>query len=197
MRKKFTLPQSPKRKVAPVNMRREEHQFVIDGYLVDEVLKQIPAQIKIVQAYINLMNRVPDVRIAVPNVLKKLGVTAMRDSGARKTVSVIFDKPSKEFIKQQVSKICKILNFPYEKAYFRYVVLSNTPYDSKEYTALKFEHCTKEIKPNELDLRKKLRVLGATTGQGKVQSLISELGAHKYSCVIKEEPAKFIMCSKE
>ena len=188
---KFIRASLGSKKVASINMRREEHQFVIDGFLIDEVLKQIPPGIKIIQAYVHLIKRDKEQRIAVPNALRKYGITMIRNAGLAKRASMIFDATNKENIKQNISKACIALDMPYQKAYFRYVVLSNAD------GTVKFEHCTKEIKPDELDQRKKLRVLGATEGSGKVQSLIAALGAKKFRCVIKEEPVKLIMCSRE
>lgn len=186
----FTRKGSGTKKIAPINMRKEEHQFVIDGYLVDEVLKQVPAGLKIIQAYVYAVDHKSTAKIAIPNSLKKLGVSSIYTAGSSKRVTLTFDQTSKENIKNKLDQVCKLLNLDRNRAYFRYVVLSNGE------GTVKFEHCTKEIKPDETDLRKKLRVLGATLGTGKVQSVISNLNASKYVCHIKEQPVRFIMCSK-
>lgn len=185
------MPRTGQKKVAPVNMKKEEHQFVIDGYLIDEVLHQIPPKIKIIQAQVVLMKRGLEQRIAVPNNLRKLGVMRINDIGACKRAFMQFDATSHTHLRDSVKQTCEALQMPYPKSYFKYIVLAI------EGAACKFLHCTKEIKPDELDQRKKLRVLGATEGQGRVQSLLAELGAKKFKCTIKEEPVKLIMCSRE
>ena len=177
-------------KPAPIDMRKDEYQFIIDGYLIDEVLKQIPAPVKIIQAYVHLIQRGSEHRIAVPNVLKRLGVTSIRTHESGKMVSMIFDAISKHSLQQNVSKACKALNTPYDKAYFQYIVLGNAEASGK------FMHCTKEVRPDETDQRKKLRVLGLVSGVGKVQGLVAELGAKKFHCSIKEQTIKVVMCSR-
>lgn len=189
--KKFFRAGTGAKKIAPVNMKKEEHQFVIDGYLVDEVLRQIPPTLVINQAHVCLIKRGLERRLVVVNELKKHGVTVLREQGTALRGSLICDKISKAGLIGKVKTACKMLNMPYDKAYFKYIVLANDD------GAAIFEHCTKEIRPDETDLRKKLRVLGATSGTGKVQSVIQEIGAKKFRCVIKEEPVKLIMCSRE
>ena len=54
MKKKFVQSGAPRNKQASVNMRKEEHQFVIDGYLVNEVLSHIPPTIKILLSLIHI-----------------------------------------------------------------------------------------------------------------------------------------------
>lgn len=179
------------KKIAPVDMRKNEHQFVIEGFLVDEVLSQIPTEIKIIQAYVYLTKRGVDNYITVPNKLRKLGVTSIRQVEPVKTISMRFDVITKGELRKNVAEACKELEIPFSKSYFKYVVLSNGE------GAGKFSHCTKEIHPDAADKRKKLRVLGLIQGQGKVQSLVADLGAKKFMCSIKEESVKLVMCSRE
>ena len=190
MKKTYTRNSTGSKKIAHVNMRKEEHQFVIDGYLIDETLKQIPDGINIIQAGVCIYRIGTKHKIMVPNVLKKLGIQSMREHGIAKEVIFVFDSIHKTSLVRNLKEACKKVELPYEKAYFKYIVLGN-----KEATG-RFDHCTKEVKPDETDLRKKLRVLGCVSGTGKIQSLLADLGAHKYECRIKEEPVKFVMCSK-
>lgn len=187
----FVKSSSGTKRIAPIDMRKEEHQFVIDGYLVDEVLSQIPPILKILGGNVTIMNKEKNGKIVVPNIVRKLGVTSMYRTGSMQAASIVFDQISKEAIKNNVSLACKTLNMDRSRAYFRSILLSNGA------GTVRFKHVTKEIKPDETDLRKKLRVMGATLGHGKVQSVISSLNAKKYKCVIKEEPVKFVMCYKE
>ena len=178
------------KRLAPVDMRKDEYQFIIDGYLINEVLKQIPTPIKIVQAYVHLIQRGSEHRIAVPNALKKFGVSSIRAHEGGKMASMVFDSISKAALQDNVAKACKALNMPYDKAYFQYIVLSNGESSGK------FSHCTKEVRPDETDQRKKLRVLGLVSGAGKVQGLLADLGAKKFHCSIKEQTIKVVMCSR-
>jgi HrpA-like RNA helicase len=180
-----------RKKIAPINMKKEEHQFVIDAYLVDEVLSQIPADIKIIQACIYCIKREKNHRIIVSNALRKEGCSSAYLQGECVRYQLIFDQTTKSVIRSKYEKICELTGADRRYSYFRYLVLANKNGN------VKFEHTTKEIKPDETDLRKKLRVLGATTGSGQVQSVISDLNAKKYRCSIKEEPVKFVMCYRD
>ena len=100
-------------------------------------------------------------------------------------------KHSEDAIKKYVKEGCIKSNINPDKAYFKFLLLSNGKGN------VVFRLATKEIKPDSTDLRKKLKVLGATEGSGQVQSVIADLNAKKYKCVIKEEPVKFVMCYKE
>lgn len=178
------------KKVAPVNMKHEEHQFVIDAYQVEEVLSEIPSTLKIIQAQVLVNNNGHHRKVVVPNALRKLGVSHISERSERRQTSIIVDEISKSALKDKVLEVCKIMNADINKAYFKHIVLSN------DQGAVKFQYATKEIKPDETDLRKKLKVLGAILGVGRVQSVINELNAKKYVCHIKEESVKFVMCKK-
>lgn len=178
-------------KLAPVNMRKDATQFVIDAFFIDEVLSLIPDGINIIQAEIWLYKRDVDNRLMIPNVLKALGVIYMRESGMVKSTKLIFDETTKEQIKRNVQKVATALDMPYSKAYFKSIVLSNAD------GAGKFEHTTKEIRPDDTDLRKKLRVMGLTSGQGKVQALVAAINAKKFRCTVKQEAVRIVMCSRD
>lgn len=188
---RFVKSGAPRIKQAPVNMRKEEHQFVIDGYLVNEVLSQLPPTIKILGAAVLAYSSAPKHKVVVPNTLRKLGIGVIYERSSIKEIKFSFDANSPEAIRRCVKEGCVKLNIDAAKAYFGYLLLSNGKGN------VMFRHCTKEIRPDETDQRKKLRVLGATEGQGQVQSVISDLNAKKYRCVIKEEPVKFVMCYKD
>lgn len=187
---RFIRQSSGGKRIAPINMRKEEHQYVIDGIHVDEVLKQIPSNLQIIQAQILMGSGGRNRKIVVSNELKKLGVSHIHEQQERQRASIIVDEISKDGLREKVSAVCKYMSIDPSRAYFNYIILSN-----KEGN-VKFLKCTKEIKPDETDLRKKLKVLGATMGTGRVQSVLTDLNAKKYVCKIKEEAVKFVMCSK-
>lgn len=179
------------RKLAPIDMRKEEYQFVIEGFLINDVLNQIPDEIQILQAVVVITKRGTDHRVALSSRMRRLGITYIRQTEPVKTVHIKFDVTRKAEIRKNVTQACMELEVPFQKSFFKYIVLSN-----KE-GAGKFKHCTKEIHPDASDKRKKLRVMGLVQGQGKVQSLVADLGAKKFKCSIKEEAVKLIMCSRE
>ena len=191
MKKKFVQSGAPRNKQASVNMRKEEHQFVIDGYLVNEVLSHIPPTIKILGARVIVNSMGLRHKVVIPNALRKCGISVITERAPSKECTFTFDATNEQIIRRYVKEGSIKLGLDPNKAYFQYVLLSN------EKGNVMFRHCTKEIRPDETDLRKKLRVLGATEGTGQTQSVISELNAKKYRCVIKEEPVKFVMCYKE
>lgn len=188
MKKKFVREHLGPKKLT--NMKKDSHQFVIDGFLVDEVLSQIPNDIKIIQSRISCVVSPSNTKIVVPNKLRKLGVEYMRTRSYGKEIIIVMDEAKPMTIKKNVDQACQEAGVPRARAFFQYIVLSNGEATGK------FEHCTKEINPDETDLRKKLRVLGLVTGQGPVQGLISQLGAKKYLCQVREETVRLMMCSK-
>lgn len=191
MQNKYVRQQLGQKKLAPVNMKKNEYQFVIDSFLIKDVLKQIPNDIKIIQSQVLVYTQTAKKRVIVPNILKKKGVQYVRELGWAKEVVFVFDKASKELILKNVTDVCEKENLSLDKAYFKYIIFSNGD------ATARFEHCTKEQRPDETDLRKKLRVLGCVSGTGRVQGLISQLNATKFHCSIKEEVVKMIMCTKE
>ena len=190
IRKGWVMKGNRTKKIAPIDMRKEEIQHVIDGYLVQEVLKQIPPEIKILGGIIKISLINKKKRMIVPNILKQCGVQSIWVGDGAKDVVITFDEISRNALIKNVKLACSRLNMPFERAYFSSLLLSNGQGNGR------FEHCTKEQTPDETDLRKKLRVLGLVSGKDRVQSLIADIHAKKFRCMIKEEPAKFIMCER-
>ena len=178
------------KKIAPVNMRKNATQFIIDGYTVEEVLKQIPDGIKILGAKIECYKSGASRKIHISNALRKLGVTYIREFNDGKNIVLNFDETTPSRIKQNVKLACNLENLSYEKAIFKTLLIGNN-----EATGL-FHHCTKEVRPDDTDLRKKMRVLGLISGQGKVHSLIQDIGAKKFHCSFKEETVRIMVCER-
>jgi hypothetical protein len=59
-----------------------------------------------------------------------------------------------------------------------------------------FVRTKKEIHPDETDQRKKLTVLGLTSSEGNIVTILRALSAKKYSCKIEIIPTKRIMCGE-
>ena len=165
-------------------------QFCIDGYLVKEVLDGLPTGITILGAKI-LIGAVHQRRkIIVPTVMKKMGVQKLEESVVSQQATLVFDQTTKPTIKSMVKAVSAKMGVDPDAAFFKYITVKNGE------AVGKFEHCTKEIKPDERDLRKKLRVLGLTDGEGKINTLIRDLSAKKYECQIKMEEVRTIVCSQ-
>ncbi len=103
--------------------------------------------------------------------------------------SLVFDQVDPSVIRNSIKEVGKALDLDTERAYFRYIILSNNDGTGK------FERTTKEIRPDETDQRKKLIVMGLTEAEGKIQSLISDISAKKYSCKIQEITSRTVICS--
>lgn len=167
------------------------HQFCIDGYLVDEVLKQVPSGIEISGAKVEIGTNLGTRSLPVHNSLKRLGVQKIHESLPNKRAFLVFDHVNKSEISSATKKACEALNLDYKKAQFEYLLLQNKDGSGR------FTRVTKEIRPHSEDYRRKLKVLGLTHGSGRVQDLISELGAKKYFCEFREEVVKLAICRPE
>lgn len=179
------------KKLAPKSMKdKVATQFCIDGVLVNDVLKQIPSDVKIIGVKVYAGKSYNKHRMAIPNSLKKMGVQTLSEHIPAQEATIVFDETSKKVILKKVADVCKYIDGDATKAYIKYITLDNGSAKGK------FERCTKEIKPYDEDLRKKLVVLGLTEAEGKIQSLISDLGAKKYECKIQMTEVRTIMCSK-
>lgn len=179
------------KKLAPKSMKQKvATQFCIDGYLVDEVLNQIPSGVKIIGAKVYLGKSFSKKKCTIPNSLKKLGVQSLYEHVPAQEAIFVFDEIGKSTIKNRIEDVAKYIEADTSKAYFKYITLDNGECKGR------FERTTKEIKPYDEDLRKKLVVLGLTDAEGKVTSLIHDLGAKKYECKIQMAEVRTIMCSK-
>jgi hypothetical protein len=168
---------------------RDITQYCIDGYLVDEVLEQIPANVKIIGAKVFVGQSYSKHKKAIPTALRKLGVQSLREHKPALDATLVFDEVNKSAIKTSVKEVCKKLNESPEKAYFMYVTLKNGTSTGK------FVHTTKERVATEADLRKKARVLGLEDVDGDAKGLIKALSAKKYVCSISTQEVRTIMCT--
>jgi hypothetical protein len=165
-------------------------QFCIDGYLVDEVLKGLNGGIEIIGAKVFLGKAFSKHKIPIPNALKRMGVQSLREHRPDQEAMLVFDKTNKKSILEKVADVAKYIDTDAANAYFKYITLSNG------HATGKFERTTKEIKPYDEDLRRKLTVLGLTDADGKISTLIQQLGAKKFECQISTEERRVIVCSK-
>lgn len=164
-------------------------QFCIDGYLVEEVLGMLPKNIKIFGAKVVVGTGFSKHKTQIPNRLKKFGLQSLRTHIPSYEGDLVFDEVSRKSIKDSIKGVCEALNLKEEKAYFKYITLSNGTANGK------FERTTKEIRPDETDMRKKLTVLGLTDAEGKIQGLVADISAKKYHCKIQEVTSRTVICS--
>jgi hypothetical protein len=170
---------------------REYVQYCIDAYRIEEVFNQIPKDVNIIGASAVVGKGYNKHKIVVPTKLKKLGMQTMREHQPGIEGIMVFDAVSVNAIRKAIKAACAELGVDYDKAYFKYITLSNGDGVGK------FKRCTKEIKPDETDLRKKLIVMGLEDADGDIKSLIRTLGASAYRCSIKEEVVRTMTCQKE
>jgi hypothetical protein len=168
---------------------KNKTQYCIDGVLVDEVLDNLPTGIEIIGCKIRIGTHLMQQKGIVPNNLRKYGCTYMRHSLPSTSAEITLDAVNPKQIKTSVGKVAESIGADPEKAYFQYIVLSNGE------SAGKFQRTTKEIHPDERDLRKKAVVLGLTDGQGKVQGLIRDIGAKNFKCSWEEVTVRMVTCS--
>jgi hypothetical protein len=185
------MPLAGTKKLAPKSMKNKvATQFCIDGFLVNDVLRQIPNDVKIIGAKVYVGKSFSKKKQNIPTSLKKMGVISLYEHIPAQEAILVFDETTKKTILEKVADVCKFIDGDPAKAYVKYITLDNGA------SVGKFERCTKEIKPYDEDLRKKLVVLGLTDAEGKIQTLIRDLGAKKYECKIQMTEVRTIMCSQ-
>ena len=178
-------------KLAPKNMKMDKtFQWCMDSILVDETLDDLPKGITIIGAKVRLGSPFTRARKIISTKLKKMGVTYLSSTVPSVEAVLVFDQVAKGTIKQHVKAAAKEIGADYERAYFQYITLTNGQGTGK------FQRTTKEMRPDDRDLRKKAVVLGLTEGEAKVQSLISDLSANKYFCKKQTIEVTTVLCSK-
>lgn len=179
------------KKLPPKNMKtKTATQYCIDGFLVDEVLDNLPTGIKIIGAKVTVGKAFSKHRIVTPNKLKALGVTTLQEHRPAKEAHLVFDECKAKTIRENVKEVARIIDGDATRASFLYLTVTNGKATGK------FQKTTKEIRPDETDMRRKLIVLGLTDADGKITSLVSDLSAKKYECRIQMTEVRTIICSK-
>jgi hypothetical protein len=180
--------------VDPKKMKKDgvTTQFCIDGYTVDEVLSDLPSNVSIIGAQVGVGQSFNKRKMIVPTKLKKLGVASMRATLPTEEASLVFDEVDPKTIRKSIEGVCDIMGVEKNKSWFKYITLATA--DGSAFG--KFERTTKEIRPDETDLRKKLTVLGLTEGRGKMSNLIRAISANKYECKMQEVSVRTVMCNK-
>jgi len=174
---------------------KDAAQYCIDGVLVEDVLKEIPESINIIGCRIKFGHPLRRQKVVVPKNLQKWGVDYLQQVQPTLEAFITLDATTPGKIRKAIKAVAQEIGIDAARAEFGYIVLSNGD------GAGKFVKCTKEMQAkgdDAADLRKKLKVLGITDGSGKVQSLIKDLGADKFTCNIEEVvERRIITCSRD
>lgn len=165
-------------------------QFCLESNRVEEVVKMISSEVNIIGASVRFGMPMARIKQIVPKKLRNLGVQSLTRTVSTSEVNICFDSITKEVIVKNVKEISKNLDLDFKKAVFRNITIE------KDGNVAKFESTTKEMLPkNSTDLRMKIKVLGLTAGKGKVNTLISSIGAKKFECQFEDVKVKQIaMC---
>ena len=169
---------------------KEGMENCIDAHLVSEVT--IPKGIKILGTNIMLKQFGKSHKLIVPNALKKLGVSTMRETVPIREISMNFDEVSQSKIIKNVKIVCLKMGLDWRKAHHRSLTLA----DENNTTSCLFRRTMKENHPDETDLRKKLVVLAAKEGKGKVHDLFTKLGVAKFICAFETIQVKVAKCRR-
>lgn len=177
------------KKQAPKNLKdkKEAIQHCIDGYFVEEILKGIPAGIKIVGCQIRFGMPMRRKKIVVPKKLREVGTWSIYQIQPTLEAQINLDNVSKTQIRNSVKVVADYCGCDPELAQFDYITLSNGQGTGK------FMKTTKEMEArgeDAADLRKKLKVLGLTDAEGRIQSLIADVNAGAYRCDFQDEIVK-------
>jgi len=169
---------------------KEMVQYCIDAYLFGDVMKSVPKSISIESVSFELgssykLRR----RAAISNKMRKLGITSCRQTVPSIEYGVRIDGVGREALKKMAKELSKETNEDMDFARVSRLTLS---YKESEAT---FNRTAKATKPDETDLRKKLKLLGLVSSEGNVVELIRELSASKYSCKFQRVFSDTIICS--
>lgn len=181
----------PRLRLAPKKMKDKADaiQHCIDGYFVDEVLKSIPKGVTIIGCSIRFGMPMKRKKVVVPRKLRASGVSSMYQIQPTLEADITLDQVTKKQIREAIAVVAEHIGVDESQAQFAYITLTNGDGTGK------FVKTTKEMAAkgeDEADLRKKLKVLGLTDGDGRVQSLVSDIGAGAYKCDFEDEIIKKI-----
>lgn len=184
-------PYTGAKKRAPSKMKLDKtFQFCIDGTLVKETLEDLPKGVTIVGARVRLGTQFKRQRAVVPTKLRKSGCCYMCHVLPSTEAELAFDQVEAKTIIKASREVSKHIGCDADRAYFRYLTLSNGKSTGK------FVRTTKEMRPDERDLRKKAVVLGLEDAEGQIQTLIADISANKYYCHKQTIEVTTILCSK-
>jgi len=169
------------KKIAPkeFNTKGSGIQFCIDGYYVDEVLKQVNG-VKIIGCKIRFGMPLKRKKQVIPKKLRQLGCNMMYAIMPCLEAEITLDETTPGAIKKSIKEVANYVGIDKGEAQFSSLTLSNGEGTGR------FVKTTKEMAPKNqedaLDLRRKAKMLGLQEATGKIQSLISSIGAGKFQC---------------
>ena len=166
-------------------------QYCIDSYLLEETLKLIPKELNIYGINIVLGRKSSSHKIVVPTILKRLGVTYMRERPMGTEISLVFDEINKSTIEKNTKRVCNIMNIDYRGAEVKSITLACKT------GSVYFRQVTKEMHRDEKDLRRKVKVLAAISGENKVHDVYALISAKQFRCEIQDVITRIAICTKE
>ena len=178
------------KKVAKKYKSKDETQYCIDGVLINEVLDNLSDKVEIIGAKVYVGLGYKKKKLAISNKLKRLGVQSIYANEPNKQAIVVFDATTKATIKRKCREVAREIIADVDKAYFKYLTVRGADGSGK------FERTTKDIRPDDTDLRRKMIVLGLTEAEGKVNSLLAVLHAEAYKCKIDTVEVRTFICTK-
>lgn len=167
-------------------------QYCADVCYFNETLRAVPRSIKIESISFTMGNlMLKRKRKAVPNDLKRLGVTSSRETlNSTEHLVRMQGISSRKSLVDTARKLSGKLDEDLGWARVQRMELS---YMGAKAT---FSKTTKAIHPDDSDMRRKLKVLGLTNSEGNIAPLIKELSAKKYSCTFQRTFSDHIICSE-
>lgn len=166
-------------------------QYCIDSISFKEVMDMIPKTVEISDMWWEIGHTFGKTRYNVPSKLQKLGVKYISMPSAGRRYNGRFTNIARTKMVDNIKAVCAEAGVGFDKARIDKMKLE---YDGVEAI---FKYNTKEIRPDNTDQRKKLKVLGVTdiTGGG-LSKLLAQLSLNKYSCKIEEVTTKRVICKK-
>jgi len=166
-------------------------QYCLDTQYFMETLGAIPSSIGIE----NLRFRTGQYysqrrKLKVTNKFARMGVTNISQASPSIEYSGNFKGMRKKEMIRTMKEFCKETGISIDKVRVDYISLSFN--GASGY----FSRTTKEIRPDANDQRRKLIVLGMSSSDGNVKSLLAELSAKKYSCTFERVFTNHIICSQ-
>lgn len=166
-------------------------QYCLDTRYLLETLANVPKTISIESLSFRIGSPYSrQVKRVVPNRLRKMGVSYILERPETVEYAGQLVGLSKTSIVKAVREICSQINSDIAFVTVRMLILKF------KNSSASFRDVTKEIRPDETDQRRKLKVLGMTTSEGNVAALIKELSAKKYSCTFQRVFTTHIICSQ-
>lgn len=164
-------------------------QHCIEGYQVEKVLEGFSSDVTILKCDFVIGKFAAKRRVPISTKLEKLGVKLLYEHLPIRYAYLHLENVVPQEIREVVSIVAEEICAPKESAYFKKMEIGDADGSGI------FNLFTKEIHPDTTDRRKKVKVLGLTSVEGRIQGVLGKLSAKKYECEVKIEQIKTVICS--